>query len=227
MEEFDERAPRIRVVLDAQGWTDMAEDHCPTMEVIVWEFYANIHQRRSDSFCTWLRGTAIDVTPTLISEITGVPRVRDPVYPYPVDHLPIRANLVACFAEGCPHQMELEGEGSFQMSDFSNDVRCIYHILASRVLPVISHTMITIEKARCLYAMLIETPIDYGSVVTSTMMFVRLLDKGFVLPYGALITWIVVRFGVDMTGLEEVQPEKGAMGVRFLNASQAHLRVVE
>jgi hypothetical protein len=113
------------------------------------------------------------------------------------------------------------------MSDFSNDVRCIYHILASRVLPVISHTMITIEKARCLYAMLIETPIDYGSVVTSTMMFVRLLDKGFVLPYGALITWIMVRFGVDMTGLEEVQPEKGAMGVRFLNASQAHLRVVE
>jgi hypothetical protein len=182
----------------------MAEDHCPTVEVIVLEFYANIHQRSSNSFCTWLRGTAIDVTPTLISEITGVPRVRDPIYPYPIDHLPIRANLVACFAEGCPHQMELEGEGSFQMSDFNNDVRCIYHILASRVLPIISHTMITIEKARCLYAMLIETPIDYGSVVTSTMMFVRLLDKGFVLPYRALITWIMVRFGVDMTGLEEV-----------------------
>jgi hypothetical protein len=119
--------------------------------------------------------------------------------------------------------MELKEEGNFQMSDFSNDVRCIYHILASRVLLVISHMMITIERARCFYAMLIETPINYGVVVTSTMMFVRLLDKGFALPYGALITQIAVHFGVDMIGVKEIQLEKGAMGVRFLNASQAHL----
>jgi hypothetical protein len=64
--------------------------------------------------------------------------------------------------------------------------------------------MITIEMAHCLYALLIEAPIDYGSVVTSTMMFVRLLDKGFALPYGALIAQIAMRFGVDMTGLREV-----------------------
>jgi hypothetical protein len=65
--------------------------------------------------------------------------------------------------------MELEGEGSFQMSDFNNDVRCIYHILASQVLLVISHTMIIIERARCLYSLLTETSLDYGSVVTSTI----------------------------------------------------------
>jgi hypothetical protein len=166
----------------------MSEDHRPTVETVVWEFYGNLHQRRGDSFRTWLKGRAIEVTPTLISEIAGVPRVCDPVYPYPVDHLPARVDLVACFAEGRPHQMELEGEGSFQMSDFSNDVRCIYHILASRALPVISHTMITIERARCLYAMLTEASIDYSSVVTTTMMSVRLLDKGFASPNGALIT---------------------------------------
>jgi hypothetical protein len=153
--------------------------------------------------------------------------VCDPAYPYLVDHLLAGADLVACFAEGRPHQMELEGEGSFQMSDFSNDVRCIYHILISRVLLVISHTMITIKRARCLYAMLTETPIDDGFVVTSTMMSVRLLDKGFALPYGALITRITVHFGVDMTGLKEIQPEKGAMGIHFLNTSQAQLREVE
>jgi hypothetical protein len=153
--------------------------------------------------------------------------VRDPAYPYPVDHLPTRANLEACFAEGRPQQMELEGKGSFQMSDFGNAVHCIYHILASRVLSVISHTMITIERARCLYAMLTETPINYSSVVTSTMMSIRLLDKGFALPYGALISRITVHFGVDMTRLKEIQLEKGAMGVRFLNTSQAHLREAE
>jgi hypothetical protein len=53
------------------------------------------------------------------------------------------------------------------------------------------------------------------------------LDKGFTLPYEALITRIAICFGVDMIGLKEVQPEKGAMGVRFLNASQAHLREAE
>jgi hypothetical protein len=113
------------------------------------------------------------------------------------------------------------------MSDFSNDVHCIYHILASRVLAVISHTMITIERARCLYAMLTKTLIDYSSEVTTTMMFVQLLDKGFALPYRTLITWITEHAGVDMTGLREIQPQKGAMGVRFLNASQAHLREAE
>jgi hypothetical protein len=87
--------------------------------------------------------------------------------------------------------------------------------------------MITIERARCLYALLTETSIDYGSVVTSTMMSVPLLDKGFALPYGALITWIAEHFSLDMAGLREVQPEKGAMGVHFLNASQAHLQEAE
>jgi hypothetical protein len=205
----------------------MAEDHRPAVEAIVWEFYANLHQRRGDSFRTWLRGRAIEVTPTLISEITGAPRVCDLVYLYSVDHLPARANLVACFVDGRPHQMEIEGEGSFQISNFSNDVRCIYHILARRVLPVISHTMITIERTRCLYAMLIEAPIDYGFVVTTTMMFVRLLDKGFALPYEALTTQIAEHAGVDMTGLREIQLQKGAMGIRFLNVSQAHLQEVE
>jgi hypothetical protein len=59
----------------------MVEDHCPAVEVIVWEFYANIHQRYGDSFCTWLRGITIDVTPTLINEITRVPRLSDLAYP--------------------------------------------------------------------------------------------------------------------------------------------------
>jgi hypothetical protein len=43
IEEFDERASRVQVVLDAQGWTDMVEDHRPMVETIVWEFYANLH----------------------------------------------------------------------------------------------------------------------------------------------------------------------------------------
>jgi hypothetical protein len=123
--------------------------------------------------------------------------------------------------------MELGGEDSFQISDFSNDVRCLYHILASQVLSIISHTMITIERACCLYALLTEAPIDYSSVVTSTIMSVQLLDKGFTLPYRALITWIAERFRVDMIGLREVQLEKGAMSVRFLNVSQAHFQEVE
>jgi hypothetical protein len=123
--------------------------------------------------------------------------------------------------------MELDGEGSFRVSDFSNDVRCIYHILESRVLTVISHTLITKEKARYLYALLNEASIDYGSLVTSMMMLVRLLDKGFVLPYKALITRIAEHFRVNMTGLREIQLEKGSIGVHSLNASQAHLREVE
>jgi hypothetical protein len=199
------------------------QDHCPVVEAIVWEFYANLHQRRNDSFHTWLRGTMIKVTPTLINAIIGALCVCDPTYPYPIDHLPALADLVTCFTEGRPHQMELNEEGSLQMSDFSNDVQCIYNILASQVLLVISHTLITIKRACYLYALLTEASISYGSLVTFMMMSIQLLDKGFALPYRALITQIAKHFRVNMTGLREIQPKKGSMGVHFLNASQAHL----
>jgi hypothetical protein len=81
----------------------MVEDHRPAVETIMLEFYANLHQRRGNSFRTWLRGTTIEVTPTHISEITGAPHVRDPASPYPVDHLPARTDLVACFTKGHPY----------------------------------------------------------------------------------------------------------------------------
>ena len=50
--EFDQHTPRVWAVLDAQGWTNIVEDHRPAIEEIVWEFYANLHQRCGDSFCT-------------------------------------------------------------------------------------------------------------------------------------------------------------------------------
>jgi hypothetical protein len=148
------------------------KDHYPAIEELVREFYANLHRRADDSFLTWVRGTEIHVTPDLISTITGVSRVRNQKYPWPVNHHPTRAEMVECFAKGHPHHMETEGENSFQIHDFSNEVQCIYRLVMSRVLPVLSLTMITMDRARCLYALLTETSVNYDSVVTVTMMSV-------------------------------------------------------
>jgi hypothetical protein len=202
----------------------MVEDHRPAITELVREFYANLHRRAGDSFFTWVKGTEIHVTPDLVSAITRAPQVRAPGYPWPVDHLSTRAKMVACFAEGRPHRIETEGEGSFQVHDFSNEVRCIYRVVMSRVLPVLSLTMITMDRARCLYALLTETSIDYGSVVTVAMMSMRHADSCTALPYGALITRIVQHAGVDTEGMIELAPEKGPITARSLNASNAHLR---
>jgi hypothetical protein len=78
--------------------------------------------------------------------------------------------MEACFAEGRPHRMETKVEGSFQIYEFSNEVRYIYRVVMSHVLPVLSLTMITIDRARCLYALLTKTSIDYGYVVIVAMM---------------------------------------------------------
>jgi hypothetical protein len=67
--DFNERALRVREVLEAQGWTDMVEDHRPTEKEIVQEFYMNLYQRRGESFRSWIRGKAIEVTYILISTI--------------------------------------------------------------------------------------------------------------------------------------------------------------
>jgi hypothetical protein len=100
-------------VLEAQGWAEMVEDHRSVIKELVREFYANIHQRVGDSFLTWVKGTKIHVTHDLISAIIGAPWMCNSEFPWPVDHIPTRAEMVTCFAEGCPYQMETEGEGSF------------------------------------------------------------------------------------------------------------------
>jgi hypothetical protein len=69
---------------------------------------------------------------------------------------------------------------------------------------VISHTMITMERAHYLYALLTETPINYGFLVIAMMMSVQLMDKGIALPYRALITWIAEHVEVPMVGLKEL-----------------------
>jgi hypothetical protein len=99
--DFDESAPHIQAVLEAQGWAAMVEDHRPAIVELVWEFFAKLHRRAGDSFLIWVKGTEIHVTPNLISAITRAPEVSDPKYPWPVDHFPTCAKMVACFAEGC------------------------------------------------------------------------------------------------------------------------------
>jgi hypothetical protein len=123
--------------------------------------------------------------------------------------------------------MELDGEGSFQMRYFSNEVWCIYHILARQILTVISHMIITMERDCCLYALQTKAPIDFDSLVISTMMSIWLTDKGIAFSYGALVTRIAKQAEVPMVGLRETQLEKGPLGARFSNASHAYLREVE
>ena len=87
------------------------------------------------------------MTPNLISAIIRAPLRRNPEYPSPVDHLSTRVEMVVCFAKARPHQMETEGEGSFQIHDFSNEVRCVYRVVMSCVLPVLSLMLITMDRA--------------------------------------------------------------------------------
>jgi hypothetical protein len=87
--------------------------------------------------------------------------------------------------------------------------------------------MITMERAHYLYALLIEASINYGSLVTTTMMTVRHTDKSIVLPYGALITRIVEHVEVSTEGMREVHLEKAPINAHFLNASNAHLQEAE
>ena len=67
-------------------------DHHLVVEEIVHQVYANLHQRCGGSFQTWVRRVEIEVT--------------QPYCSWLVDHLPTRTELVECFSEGCPHQME-------------------------------------------------------------------------------------------------------------------------
>jgi hypothetical protein len=80
------------------------------------------------------------------------------------------------------------------------------------------------DRARCLYTLLIETAIDYGSVVMVTMMSVWHADSCTVLPYEALITQIIQHAMLVTDGMVDLALEKGPITARYLNANNAHLR---
>ena len=74
---------------------------------------------------------------------------------------------------------------------------------------------------------LIKTLIDYGSLVTSTMMLVQLVRRATTLPCGALITQIVQYAEVSTSGKKEILREKAPINSYFLNVSNAHLQEAE
>jgi hypothetical protein len=53
---------------------------------------------------------------------------------------------------------------------------------------MLSLTLITMDRARCLYVLLTEATINYGSVVMVTMMSIWHVDSCIALPYKALVT---------------------------------------
>ena len=105
--DFHQCAPRVRVVLKAQGWVDMVVDHRLEVEEIVREFYVNLHKRRDDSFRTWVREKVIHLTFALLSNIMGAPQVHNLGYSWPIDDLSSDIEMVECFTDGRPHQMEI------------------------------------------------------------------------------------------------------------------------
>lgn len=55
MDDVAHHSLMIWELFQFQGWEDMLADHWPTAEVLLQEFYANIHHRRYKSFWTWVR----------------------------------------------------------------------------------------------------------------------------------------------------------------------------
>jgi hypothetical protein len=113
---------------------------------------------------------------------------------------------------------------SFQIHDFSNEVRCVYHVVMSRVLQILSLMLITMDRARCLYALLTEAAIDYGSIIMVTMMSIRHVDSCTTLPYRALVTWIIQHARVVTDGMVELAHEKKPITKQYLNASNGWQR---
>lgn len=115
----------------------MLTNHRSAIQILVREFYANIHRQRLNSFWTWVRETPIEVTLNWISSISSTPWVLDSGHPYTPDIEPPHSLLVECFAEEWPHTMELEEEG-FTPSNLMDEARFNYRIIISRIFSVSS-----------------------------------------------------------------------------------------
>ena len=82
---LDELDPAIRANIESRGWLSLLEVDHPPSTALIREFFSNLscHIYGSNTLArSWIRGVEFTITPRIVAEASGVPVVRQPVYPY-------------------------------------------------------------------------------------------------------------------------------------------------
>jgi hypothetical protein len=191
--ESDLEQPEFAFILrifESRGWDSLVLRDYYVYPKIVREFYANIHKIKMDppSFETYVRKAKIVVNAEFLSKVAEIPLVPEPGYPFGNPELPSKDTMMTKFAS-VDGPSWYEHENSVPLARFTPAMHLLARIILQNVWPLDQHTEMGVERAKFMFAMVDEVPIDFCTHAIVAMIE-AFHGKTTSLPYSGIISSI-------------------------------------
>jgi hypothetical protein len=168
---------------------------------LVWEFYANMEiQQDSDEhvdaplqIISFVRGVQIVVTREVIAEVTGIPLIEEPGYPYPIEDFLSKTNMTKMFIPPGSYNFWQDYMKVIPLGHLSHLVKLLARIVMQNVFPIDHHSDLGLAQGRFIYMLLTDVQIDFASIAIR-LMKAMFSETSISLPYGSLILRIIAKF---------------------------------
>ncbi|KAE8009241.1 hypothetical protein FH972_005690 [Carpinus fangiana] len=168
---------------------------------LVREFYANMEiQQGIDEnvddplqITSFIREVQIVVTREAIAEVTGIPLIEEPGYPYPIDDFPSKSDMSKLFIPPDSYNHWQDYMTVIPLGHLSHPMKLLARIVMQNVFPIVHHSYLGVARGRLIYALLTDVQIDFASIAIR-LMKAMFSETSISLPYGSLISCIIMKF---------------------------------
>jgi len=191
----------IYETIQTYHWEYLYTCACIVLTRMVRLFYANLEVAQDDERGLVLQSTIdghiITVDPQIISHFLGVPVLELPGSPYNKVVLPPSMDDLREFFHAVPQGEERAT--TTRICALSPSHRLLAKIVQHNLWPVIKRSDLTLKKAQFVYAIHLLLPFCLCKNIMSVMLEAR--DEGNTgLPFGCLLTQIILHSGIIITG---------------------------
>ncbi|XP_059445312.1 uncharacterized protein LOC132177110 [Corylus avellana] len=216
----------IHEIFQANQWTSVFVP-VNVYTRLVREFYYNIEDIDlvdSPSFKTKVSGKTLNVTPELISEVTGIPLTNEKPLPFlETEPQPTKAEIMAVLN---PSQKLVwdENKNKIPIGYVRAPERLLTRIVLQNIWPISRNSHVTIERAMMIYGII--TRVEFCLCTHMVLTMIELHDDhSIALPYGGLITKILHATLPKIAANEHMESPEGYFGKATMMKSNAQLRL--
>jgi hypothetical protein len=168
---------------------------------LVREFYANMEIQQDSvehvdaplQIISFIRGVQIVVTREVIAEVTGIPLIEEPGYPYPTEDFPSKTDMTKLFIPHDSYNFWRDSMKVIPLGHLSHPVKLLARIVMQNVFPIDHHSDLGLARGQFIYALLTDVEIDFA-LIAIRLMKAMFSETSISLPYGSLISCIIPKF---------------------------------
>jgi hypothetical protein len=198
---------------------------------LVQEFYANMEfpqgtEENVDTplqITSFIRGVHIVVTREVIAEVTGVPLIEEPGYPYRTNDFPSKSDMSKLFIPPDSYNYWRDYMTVIPFGHLSHPVKLLARIVMQNVFPIDHHSDLGVARGRLIYAILTDVQIDFASIAIQ-LMKAMFSETSISLPYGSLISRIIAKF-VQIPDYEPTMKHLGPFCKATVSRSKGQMRL--